>query len=164
MILSPHVFAISIATVCFLRLSKSLLVPPKCKKSTLRVSEDRERMPWRKDSVDSSVVSLSLRRFSNMKSIFSNYLPLLMMRNSFLQHWIVLYFFKSSRFILLLDTMTHWASVFFFFWAGLRDPIACSFLGGGSPSQNSGYKITISLCYFCYYFVSPYSASWQSSF
>ena len=29
-----------------------------------------------------------------------------------------------------------------FFWTGLNDPIACSLLGGGSPSQNSGYKIT----------------------
>ena len=27
---------------------------------------------------------------------------------------------------------------FLFFLAGLRSPIACSLLGGGSPSQNSG--------------------------
>ena len=31
---------------------------------------------------------------------------------------------------------------FFFFWDGLRDPISCSLLGGGIPSQNSGYKVT----------------------
>ena len=30
----------------------------------------------------------------------------------------------------------------FFFWAGIHDPIECSFLGGGIPSQNSGYKVT----------------------
>ena len=30
----------------------------------------------------------------------------------------------------------------FFLWAGLRDPIACSLLSGGSPSHNSGYKST----------------------
>ena len=31
---------------------------------------------------------------------------------------------------------------FFFFWAGIRDPISCSLLGGGIPSQNSGNNIT----------------------
>ena len=31
---------------------------------------------------------------------------------------------------------------FFFLWAGLRDPIARSLLGGAVPSQNSGYKFT----------------------
>ena len=30
----------------------------------------------------------------------------------------------------------------FLFWSGLRDPIACSLLGGGIPNQNSGYKST----------------------
>ena len=29
-----------------------------------------------------------------------------------------------------------------FFLTGLRDPIACSILGGGIPTQNSGYKST----------------------
>ena len=38
-----------------------------------------------------------------------------------------------------------WCGFFLFFCTGLRDPIACSLLGGGSPSQNSGYNITI-LC------------------
>ena len=37
------------------------------------------------------------------------------------------------------------ADILFFFWTGLSDPIACSLLGGGSPSQNNSYKITI-LC------------------
>ena len=32
--------------------------------------------------------------------------------------------------------------MFFFFWAGPRDPIACSLLGGGIPSQKIGYKFT----------------------
>ena len=32
--------------------------------------------------------------------------------------------------------------LFFFFWTGLRDHIACPLLSGGSPSQNSGYNIT----------------------
>ena len=27
-------------------------------------------------------------------------------------------------------------------WSGLRDPIACSLLGGGIPTQNSGYGDT----------------------
>ena len=36
---------------------------------------------------------------------------------------------------------------FFFFWSSLRDPIACSLLGGGILTQNSGYKIT-RLCLF----------------
>ena len=31
---------------------------------------------------------------------------------------------------------------FFFFWTGLRDLIACSILGGGIPTQNSGYEST----------------------
>ena len=41
-----------------------------------------------------------------------------------------------------------------FFWAGLRDPIACLLFSGGIPSQNSGYKVTrlcpyiILVCYF----------------
>ena len=29
---------------------------------------------------------------------------------------------------------------FYFFWSVLRDPIACSILGGGIPTHNSGYK------------------------
>ena len=49
--------------------------------------------------------------------------------------------------------------LFFFFWVGLRDPIACSLLGGGIPSQKSGYKST-RLCtslslVFCYYVDPP---------
>ena len=47
---------------------------------------------------------------------------------------------------------------FFFLLSGLCCPIACSLLGGRIPSHNSGYKITRlcpSLCWFCYYFVSP---------
>ena len=31
---------------------------------------------------------------------------------------------------------------FFFFWTGLSDPIACSIVGGGIPTQNSDYKGT----------------------
>ena len=31
---------------------------------------------------------------------------------------------------------------FFFLWTVLRDPIACSILGGGIPTQNSGYNST----------------------
>ena len=55
-----------------------------------------------------------------------------------------------------------WAEVFFFFifWDGLRDPIACSLLGGGIPSQKSGYKTTrlctsLSLVFFYYFIVPP---------
>ena len=43
--------------------------------------------------------------------------------------------------------------LFFFFWYGLRDPIACSLLGGGIPSQNSDYKVTrlcLSIILSCY--------------
>ena len=40
---------------------------------------------------------------------------------------------------------------FLFFWDSLRDPIACSLLDGGIPSQNSGYKIT-RLCTYLFYF------------
>ena len=41
---------------------------------------------------------------------------------------------------------------FFFLWAGLRDPIACSLLDGGIPYHNSGYKIT-RLCPFFFMLV-----------
>ena len=48
---------------------------------------------------------------------------------------------------------------FLFFWASLRDPIACSLLVGGILSQNSGYKITRLCPYFSlvfgYYVVVP---------
>ena len=52
-------------------------------------------------------------------------------------------------------------TIFFFFWTGLCDPISCSLLGGGIPSQNSCYKST-RLCHslslgFCYYVVPPCS-------
>ena len=33
-------------------------------------------------------------------------------------------------------------NIFFFFCTGLRDPIACSILGGGIPTHNSGYEST----------------------
>ena len=32
--------------------------------------------------------------------------------------------------------------LFFLSWSGLCDPIACSLLGGGIATQNSGYKVT----------------------
>ena len=56
---------------------------------------------------------------------------------------------------------------FFFFRVGLHDPIACSLLGSGIPSQNSGYKSTrlypsFSLG-FCYYVVAPLPFSCLSS-
>ena len=47
--------------------------------------------------------------------------------------------------------------LFFFFWAGLGDPIACSLFSGGIPYQNSGYKVT-RLCPYImlvFYFVPP---------
>ena len=46
---------------------------------------------------------------------------------------------------------------FFFFWFGLRDPIACSLLGGGIPSHKNGYKVN-RLCPYImlvFYSVSP---------
>ena len=46
----------------------------------------------------------------------------------------------------------------FFFWAGPRDPIACSVLGGGIPSQKSGYKVTRLCTYIilsCYFVLLP---------
>ena len=54
----------------------------------------------------------------------------------------------------------------FFFSAGLRDPIACSFLGGGSLSHKSGYNITRLcpyLCQFFSYFIFPCRSSLLSS-
>ena len=53
------------------------------------------------------------------------------------------------------------------FWAGLSDPLACPLLGGGIPSQNSGYKSTRLFPYlnlgFCYYAVPPCCVSCLSS-
>ena len=43
--------------------------------------------------------------------------------------------YPSMRFWLIL-------ALFFFFWTGLCVPIECSLLGGGLPSQNSGYMDT----------------------
>ena len=45
----------------------------------------------------------------------------------------------------------HWTPFFLFsflFWAGLREYIACSLLGGIIPSQNSGYRVTRLCTYF----------------
>ena len=47
--------------------------------------------------------------------------------------------------------------IIFFLWTGLRDPIACSLLNGGSPPQNCGYMIT-RLCPFIFrLFIFPSS-------
>ena len=46
----------------------------------------------------------------------------------------------------------------FSFWDGLCDPIACSLLGGGVPSHNSGYKVTRlfpSIMLVCYFVPPP---------
>ena len=55
-------------------------------------------------------------------------------------------FFKKhlrfNRFFIMLIRNGSRFHDFFFFWAGLRDHIAYSLLGGGIPSQNSGYNIT----------------------
>ena len=48
---------------------------------------------------------------------------------------------------------------FLFFWSDLRDPIACSLLGGGIRSQNINYKVT-RICtsiMLSWYFVPPLS-------
>ena len=54
-------------------------------------------------------------------------------------------------------TMAAHIKFIFFFWAGFRDPIACSLLGSGIPAHNSGYKFT-KLCPYSmlgFYFVPP---------
>ena len=57
------------------------------------------------------------------------------------------------------STIIYFALIFFlFFWAGLRDPIVCSLLGGGILYQNSGYKSTRlcpSLCLGFFYYIVP---------
>ena len=56
--------------------------------------------------------------------------------------------------------------LFFFFWAGLGDPISCSLLGGGIPSKNSSYKVT-RLCPYImlsWYFVLPPSVQARCCF
>ena len=53
-----------------------------------------------------------------------------------------------------------------FFWGRLRYPISCSLLGGATPSQNSGYKVTRlcpSIMLSCY-FVPPSSLPDRRSF
>ena len=47
---------------------------------------------------------------------------------------------------------------FFFFWAGLHDPIACSLLGGVITPHNIGYTIT-RLCPYLYYFATSFPPS-----
>ena len=47
---------------------------------------------------------------------------------------------------------------FFFFCTGMCDPIVCSLLGVGIPSQNSGYKVTRlspSITLVCYFVPPP---------
>ena len=50
------------------------------------VSEDRARMPWRTESVESSVVLESLQRFYTVEGVFSKDIPHLFMWGAFLQH------------------------------------------------------------------------------
>ena len=78
---------------------------------------------------------------------------------------------KILKFKIIPDVLYYCISpnvfFFFFFWAGLRDPISWSFWGGWSPPQNSGYNITRlchSLCWFSYYFVFPCRVFCPSSF
>ena len=63
--------------------------------------------------------------------------------------WHVNHIYIKKYIKLDLGVIQHTTILLFFFWAGHRDPIAWSLLGGGSPSQNSGYKITRLYPYLC---------------
>ena len=64
MIRLPHLCVISTMIMRFLRLVKSLIFTPNRKKVSLRFSADRARFIFRMESVESSVVLVSLRRFA----------------------------------------------------------------------------------------------------
>ena len=66
-----HVLSISNADFCFLRFGKSHIFLPIWIKSSLRVSEDRGVIDFRMDSVYSSVVFVTLRRFATAEIILS---------------------------------------------------------------------------------------------
>ena len=53
-------------------------------------------------------------------------------------------YYQSNFFVSTVLYRMEWY-YYFFFWAGLRDPIACSLLGCAVLSQNSGYKVTDSV-------------------
>ena len=98
-----HLRAISATTVHFLSLGKSITFPPKWKKASLGVSEDRTRIPWRTESVESSVVSVSLCILDHYLSILSKDPPILLMRADLFKSLtctifcVALYFFSNSQ-------------------------------------------------------------------
>ena len=101
MISLPHIISISNATVHFLRSGKSLIFPPIFIKASFWVSEDRGRISWRMDSVESNFVT--------SKRILSHDLPHLMMRDALLTELDRFTFsFTSYRFLLFSATMRHW--------------------------------------------------------
>ena len=67
----PHLLTIYTSDVLFVRLVKSLIFPPKWKKVSLRVSEDRVRIALREDSVQLSMLLVSLCIFVRLKIILS---------------------------------------------------------------------------------------------
>ena len=72
------------------------------------------------------------------------------------QPWIYLSLNISLSISLSLNGLLYPQAYFFFFflWTGLPDPIESSIVGGGIPTQNSGYKsarLFPSKFRFCYF-------------
>ena len=80
----PHLFSMIIAIFRFLRLVKSLIFPPKWKKASLRVSEDRDIIDLRIEAVESSMVLVTLCMIATAERILLNKLHRLMIRASLL--------------------------------------------------------------------------------
>ena len=82
--------------------------------------------------------------FSLWSSLLSSYL----IKYDMLWYNMITFIWISHSNMIL--SSIRWSIFFFFFFcAGLCDPISWSFLGGVIPSQNSGYKITRICPYLC---------------
>ena len=110
MIYLPHLLSISKATVWFLRSVKLLIFPTTWIRAYLRMSEDRGRISWSMESLESSTVLVELRRFAITEKILSYKLHHLMMRDAPLKKLnCFTFYFPSSCLLLLSATMRHQA-------------------------------------------------------
>ena len=101
----PHLCDTPTATMRFLRSGKSLLTP-KWKNASLRVSENRERIPWRMKSVECHSRGLLLRIWYSQQISIVWWWGL-----TFLALTHTTFCFTSSYFLQFLEKMRHWASI-----------------------------------------------------
>ena len=139
---------ISTVKLLFLRSRKPLIPPLKRKKAYLRVSEDRKRMPWGTESVDSSVVLVSPQRFATVGKIFSKDIPHLVMRDEIFTafHLIFLSQITSNNAALRLHFWSHvdtWQK----FRIMIEDIIVTCSLG------DKNHTLTLNLPLRCIYFL-----------